>query len=732
MRLPNHCKAAASLLVLLSIGGTGRAQTVVPPAQKGNTSFVVVIDSASYVHCTPQVESYKATLEAEGLPTFVAYKNWRSPEEVKQLLEKLYRQEKLEGAVFIGEIPVPMITKAQHLTSAFKMDERSYPLRDVSVPSDRFYEDFDLKFTPLADSTQGMLFFYRMAPDSPQAITCDIYSGRIRPQASNGDPYRQIAAYLEKAVRAHRERNEFDRFVSYTGHGSYSNSLVAWRSEQQLMNEQFPGIFTRQRGMKLMRYSMAPYMKDNVIKELRRPDLDMMVFHEHGMPERQYLTGDQDTYELEDNMALVKETLRSTVRRDAARGEKDPFARAKAEADRLGVDSSWFRDALDPAVRAQDSLTDLKRGIVLEDVNGIRPNARFVIFDACYNGDFREKDYIAGKYIFADGMCVAAFANSVNVLQDKSAFDLLGLLACGTRLGVWARHINILESHIHGDPTFRFAPSFDEDMNAASLRTDNEFWKEKLSSPIPDVQNYALIRLYLNGCPGISDLLYDTFCRSPHAVVRYNCMHLLEAVNDDNFRKALMKAPSDSFEFIRRIGCHRMGLCGDEQFIPVLIEAYINDQNSARVIFNIEQSLLCFDKDKVLKAIDERFEKADFCDAPKYRAALTKLVSANPSQSSLETITDHSQKDRWRKFYITFLKNRPYHQIIPQVLAELEDESNSDFIRVHLAEALAWFTLSNQREEIAAACRRVLDSGKCSPELKQELARACSRLQPVK
>ena len=147
MRVPNHCKAAASLLVLLSIGGTGRAQTVVPPAQKGNTSFVVVIDSASYVHCTPQVESYKATLEAEGLPTFVAYKNWRSPEEVKQLLEKLYRQEKLEGAVFIGEIPVPMITKAQHLTSAFKMDERSYPLRDVSVPSDRFYEDFDLKFT---------------------------------------------------------------------------------------------------------------------------------------------------------------------------------------------------------------------------------------------------------------------------------------------------------------------------------------------------------------------------------------------------------------------------------------------------------------------------------------------------------------------------------------------------------------------------------------------------------
>ena len=729
MKRANYCKTGL-LLTTLFTGILSSAQTVIPPAQKGNTSFVVVIDSTSYAHCTSQVKSYKTTLEAEGLPTFVAYKTWQSPEEVKQLLEKLYREEKLEGAVFIGDIPVPMITKAQHLTSAFKMDERSFPLREASVPSDRFYEDFDLKFIPLADSTQGMLFFYQMAPDSPQTITCDIYSGRIRPQASNGDPYRQIASYLEKAVKAHKTQNQFDQFVSFTGHGSYSNSLVAWRSEQQLMNEQFPGIFSRQRGMKLMRYSMAPYMKENVIKELRRPELDMMVFHEHGMPDRQYLTGDQDTYTLEDNIALIRENLRAIVRRDA--DKENPFARAKAEADELGVDSTWYCDALDPTVQAQDSLTDLQRGIILEDVNDIRPNARFVIFDACYNGDFREKDYIAGKYIFSDGMCVAAFANSVNVLQDKSAFDLLGLLACGTRLGIWARHINILESHIHGDPTFRFTSTFNEEMNTASLQTNDEYWKNKLASPIPDVQNYALIRLYLNRYPGISDLLYDTFCRSPHAVVRYNCLHLLEAVNDANFRKALMKAPTDSFEFIRRIGCHRMGLCGDEQFIPVLIEAYINDQNSARVIFNIEQSLLCFDKDKVLNAIENRFTKANFCDAPKYKAALIKLVSANPSQSSLETITDHGQKDRWRKFYISFLKNRPYHQIIPQVLTELEDESNSDFIRVQLAEALAWFTLSTQRDKIVASCRRVLDSGTCSPELKQELTRACSRLQPVK
>ena len=40
---------------------------------------------------------------------------------------RLYRESRLEGAVFIGDIPIPMIRKAQHMTSAFKMDEEKSP-----------------------------------------------------------------------------------------------------------------------------------------------------------------------------------------------------------------------------------------------------------------------------------------------------------------------------------------------------------------------------------------------------------------------------------------------------------------------------------------------------------------------------------------------------------------------------------------------------------------------------
>ena len=118
-----------------------------------------------------------------------------------------------------------------------------------------------------------------------------------------------------------------------------------------------------------------------------------------------------------------------------------------------GLDSTWIAGYDDPKVTAEDSLADLHTGIILPEVTEFRPNSRMVIFDACYNGDFREKDYIAGRYIMSEGKCVTTFANSVNVLQDKMANEMLGLLGMGARVGQWAQLTNILESHITGDPT---------------------------------------------------------------------------------------------------------------------------------------------------------------------------------------------------------------------------------------------------------------------------------------
>jgi len=94
-------------------------------------------------------------------------------------------------------------------------------------------------------------------------------------------------------------------------------------------------------------------------------------------------------------------------------------------------------------------------GIVLEDVPAINPNPRIVIFDACYNGDFREESFIGGEYIFfiggeyifAKGKTLVAIANSVNVLQDKSSSDLLGLIGLG--YWTWIQSGRMGSAHKH-------------------------------------------------------------------------------------------------------------------------------------------------------------------------------------------------------------------------------------------------------------------------------------------
>ena len=566
-------------------------QTIVAPQQRPEkTSFAIVTDQVTWEKCRPEIENYRAVLEQEQLPAYILAGQWKNPEQIKELLMRLYRESRLEGAVFIGDIPIPMIRKAQHMTSAFKMDEEKSPRLDSSVPSDRFYDDFDLKFDYLGqDTTSALFFYYNLAADSPQALCCDIYTGRIKPLEDGTDRYQQIRDYLNKAVAAHQENNILDQFVSYTGEGSYSNSLTAWRMEQMILREQLPGVFDRENNARFMRYSMWDYPKEEVIAALQREDLDMLIFHEHGMPYRQYISATPRTHDPEEYTEFLKREFRSKLRTVADR-QGDVAGQMKKWCGEYHLDTSWFSGAFDPEWIRKDSIADAQLGIVLEDVPSIAPNARFVIFDACYNGDFREKDYIAGRYIFSKGKCVVAFANSVNVLQDKSANDLFGWLGFGTRIGLWARYTNILESHIIGDPTFCFS-SGREGMDCNTWLTTSEspaFWLEMLrDSPYADLQNMALLKLFQQEYPGISDTLRMRFETSPYAVVRYTCMSLLEELNDQNFREVLKLAVTDPYEFIRRIAIHRMGRIGAPEFLPFIIDTYLNDYLSERGNFNV-------------------------------------------------------------------------------------------------------------------------------------------------
>ena len=165
---------------------------------------------------------------------------------------------------------------------------------------------------------------------------------------------------------------------------------------------------------------------------------------------------------------------------------------------------------------------ELGTGIILSEVTEFKPNSRMVIFDACYNGDFREKDYIAGRYIMSEGKCVTTFANSVNVVQEEGLINNSHRVGMGARVGQWAKLTNILESHITGDPTLRFQSINEVDANALFKEPYSESrMLELLQSPYADIQNFALHNLYRNDYPGISDLLRKTFETSSFMMVRF-------------------------------------------------------------------------------------------------------------------------------------------------------------------------------------------------------------------
>ncbi|MDD5346697.1 MAG: hypothetical protein PHW30_09180, partial [Proteiniphilum sp.] len=104
-----------SLLAMISVHAS---------AQKHKGSFAIVVDSAVLANCSSSIDQYRSSVEADGLATHLIVDKWSLPDSIRIRLQQLYLHDQLEGAVFIGDIPVPMIRDAQHLTTAFKMDQR--------------------------------------------------------------------------------------------------------------------------------------------------------------------------------------------------------------------------------------------------------------------------------------------------------------------------------------------------------------------------------------------------------------------------------------------------------------------------------------------------------------------------------------------------------------------------------------------------------------------------------
>ena len=88
-------------------------------------------------------------------------------------------------------------------------------------------------------------------------------------------------------------------------------------------------------------------------------------------------------------------------------------------------------------------------------------------------------------------------------------------------------------------------------------------------------------------------------------MVRFTCLALLEKISDKNFREVLHLAITDSYEFIRRTSVRMMQHVGLNEYVYPQIKAYVEDNLSGRVAFNVSLGLQVFDQAAVQAAIDK-------------------------------------------------------------------------------------------------------------------------------
>ncbi len=670
------------------------------------SSFAIITDTKTYTACRQQLHAYRDILQEEGLGTYIVHADWQNPEQVKAQIQRLSsRRPALEGVVFIGEVPIVMVREAQWMTTAFKMNEKTWPVFESSVASDRFYDDFDLQFDYLGrDSLRQDTFYYRLSSRGAQTLRPDIYSARMKvPAQMKGDHDELMRRYLEKVVAAHKEQNCLDNMTFFAGHGYNSDCLTLWRQRPVVYREHFPQAFTKASGNRFLNFRQKEKMKDNLAIELQRPDCDFFQFSEHGAPDIQYINGSLPANSLASCYDHLKRSVASYYEQYKGTADDEPFLQEAVDSAYL-LPRSAVSDSAMTVYQLRDSLEFRDANLYLDDLAGIRSEPRVIVLNACYNGSFHnEEGYVAGFHVFSDGRCVVAQGNTVNVLQDKWEDKLLGLLAIGERIGMWQKEITYLESHLIGDPTFRFTPRAEDQALLTELHHDlvhspenAEVWKARLNDSRPLVRATAITHLsYCEGnwsCEALQLLQGD-----PSWTVRMSALMTLSTYMDENTVAGLETAFKDPYEVIQRHACQIAGASGDPRFKPMITDLLDRRKELARVPF-IGQSALKIIDGKAFAASVDRIGNQDLSD------------------------TRHINVLR------TFRNNRVVAAAAP-LCALVRNPEYSEEVRQVAAEVLGWYDRSIARTDIIQELEHSLQEDVLPANVAEEVKKTLKRLQ---
>ena len=718
------CKSFYALLALVMVSCGGEKRSV-----------AIVVDQTTYGKIAAEVDAYVASVADENRTGVLVVDKWANPDSIKAVLFEMYQNNNLEGAVFIGDIPIPMVRDAQHMTTAFKMDQNRR-MDWSSVPSDRFYDDFDLAFDFIKqDENKKLFFYYSLRPDCPQTIACDIYSARIKaPEGEN--KYQLVADYLKKAVAAKGEVKKMDKVLHFAGHGYNSESMNARIDEAVALTEHFQFLNNNEGKLDYIDFTFDKSIKKRLMAAVADTTLDLAILHHHGGDDAQYLNGSPYEADPAGWINLARNYFRGKVR--DAKNPAETKARFKAKYD---IPSSWMDDAFSADRILEDSLYAAGMDIMIPDLVGYSSGAQMVILDACFNGSFCNDDYLASHYIFNPGNTVVVKANSVNTLQDTWTTELIGLLNWGACAGNWAKGQMTLESHLFGDPTFTFAPqntdpmggNFDINTVMFEKKADVAYWKGILRNSAEDemmcdMKSLAIKMLQLNGAI-TSDELIEIQKNSNSRIVRLAAFNANRKIGDENLCKAIALGLEDTYELMQRLSAQYAVKNFASELIPVVAKTWMDPTTPGRVVFQLQGGIAGFDAQALVEEMKRINEEKPYWAGKEAFDRIVRIVENGKKDmdAQITSIKDGSMSAKDMRNFAKYRRNRLEPQAVEPIIYMLNNSTDQQ-IRKAAADALGWYEYSSVRKNVLAECEKLYEVEK-DEQVKAEFQKAINRLK---
>ena len=175
-----------------------------------------------------------------------------------------------------------------------------------------------------------------------------------------------------------------------------------------------------------------------------------------------------------------------------------------------------------------------------------------------------------------------------------------------------------------------------------------------------------------------------------------------------------------------------MGKVGRNDFIPYIVDLYMDDYLSERVAFNVVSTGNMLNVNLLKKALKERIEKDGIYNGEAFYKEIEAQLNQGEKLLTMvwAALLDKDASPSRRLSYISSVRNNPYNQLLHDLVVIVKDKNEPMELRKGVTEALGWYVYSERKAEIVNACKAVLEGGEeLAPEFKDELCKTVNRLE---